>query len=96
MNGKWTVEELERAVEMGRRFGSELLVGDSLDVLGEAGEVATVYFHFEDAGEDGDQASYNFTFDNTRSLDENFDGLWESVELFRGMSQRPGATAAMR
>ena len=47
MNGKWTVEELERAVEMGRRFGSELLVGDSLDVLGEAGEVATVYFHFE-------------------------------------------------
>ncbi len=41
---------------MGRRFGSELLVGDSLV--------------------------------------ENFDGLWESVELFRGMSQRPGATAA--
>ncbi len=92
MNGKWTVEELEAAIEMGRRFGSELLVGDSLDVLGDAGEVATVYFHFESA--EADQASYNFTFDNTISMEENFDGLWESVELFRGMSRRPGATAA--
>ena len=96
MKPKWTVEELEVAVEAGRRFGSEILVGDSLDMLGDVGEVATVYFHLESAEAEADPAGYHFTFDNTRSLDENFDDLWQSVELFRGMPQQPEPTAATR
>ena len=95
MKPKWTVEELELAVEAGRRFGSEILMGDSLDVLGDVGEVATVYFHLASAEAEADPAGYHFTFDNTHSLEENFDDLWASVLLFRGMSQRE-PTAATR
>ena len=96
MKPKWTVEELEAAVEAGRRFGSEILVGDSLDMLGDVGEVANVYFHLESAEAEADPASYNFTFDNTQSLEENFDDLWASVLLFRGMPQQPEPTAVTR
>ncbi|MFN0106981.1 MAG: hypothetical protein ACKV2U_33415 [Bryobacteraceae bacterium] len=96
MKPLWTLEKLETALEGGRKFGREVLVADSLDVLGKSGEVATIYFRFEGTGTSSDQAKYHFTFDNTQSLDKNFELLWECVESFRKMERQRESTAATR
>ena len=86
MKHKWTVEELELAVEAGRRFGDEVMVGDSLDVLGDYGAVAKVWFHFEGPDGEEEESSHEFTFNNCHTLEENFDELWESVQHSRALA----------
>jgi hypothetical protein len=93
---RWTLAQLEEALESTRTFGNEILVADSLNVLGETGEVATVYFHFVSNQGTSDQAKYHFTFDNRQSLDANFALLWKCVESFRKMEPRPASVAATR
>jgi len=94
MKPKWNLEDLKAALEAGRSIGRDRLVADSWDVFGELGEVATVYYHIEGDGEKQNRARYDFTFDNTRSLDENFELLNESVGIFRKMAPRPESAAA--
>jgi len=96
MKPKWTVEDLELAIDSGRRFGNELLVGDALDVIGDVGNVATVYFHFDPTGKNPDLGDYSFTFNNTFTLDENFEDLWKTVKEFRGIPKSTGRAATTR
>lgn len=96
MQPKWSLEELEETLKAGRSFGNERIVADHVDVFGDVGEVATLYYHLERAGTVCDPADYDFTFDNSLSLDENFGLLRESVQEFRGLSDRPLSTAASR
>ena len=96
MKNNWTLEQLEEALESRRNFGREFLVADSLNILGETGEVATVYFHLDSARGAPDQAKYHFTFDDRQTLDENFALLWECVESFRKTERRPASAAATR
>ena len=56
MTEKWNLEQLEAALGNGRPIGSEMVVGDSIDVLGPVGDIATVYFHMEKPGGDSDPA----------------------------------------
>ena len=87
------MEQLEEALESRKNFGREFLVADSLNVHGEMGEEATVYFHLDSARGTSDQAKYHFTFDARQTLDENFALLWECVETFRKTEQRPASAA---
>lgn len=90
MKRKWTVDQLEVAVENGSEHGGTLLVADSLEILGNYGDVATLYFHLEGPNGEEEAGEYSYTFNNTRQLDDNFDELWEQVEQAR----QPQLTAA--
>lgn len=86
MSGKWTIEQLEVAIDAGNWIGPELIVGDTLDASGSPGDAPILYFHLERPGHPADQNTYHFTFEESVSLTENFRRLEAGLKTIRGVA----------